>query len=136
MRLLDPLKKGLIIYGDPDHNPASPDRLTAYGELYEEEGRIHDTLEFYWRAGFTEGMERISASALAEGDFFLYRQAMGYLGREIAKEDLAALIKNAQQKGKLSFALMAAKESGDEKAAALIEKTIADSTKGTTGDQP
>jgi hypothetical protein len=136
MRLLDPLKKSLLLYGDSNHNPASPDRLVAYGELYEEEGRIHDALEFYWRAGFTEGLERIEKSALAEGDFFLYRQAMGYLGREILKEDLAAVMKNAQHKGKLSFALMAAREAGDEKAAALIEKTIAQKTNGAPRQEP
>jgi len=128
MRLLDPLKKGLVVYGDDRHEPAAPDRLIAYGRSYEAEGKIHDALEFYWRAGDREGMERISQGALAEGDFFLFRQAMGYLGRKPERGELLSLMKNAEERGKLSFALLAAREAGDERAAARLERKMGGKT--------
>jgi hypothetical protein len=123
MRLPDTLKKGLILYGDRTHAPAGPERLAEYGAAYESEGRMTDALECYWRAGLAEGVQRIAKNAVEEGDFFLYRQATVYLGRDMAAGELSTLSKNAEGRGKLSFALAAAREAGDDRrAAALAEK--------------
>jgi hypothetical protein len=124
MRPLDPIKKGLVLYGDGRHDPAPPGRLIAYGAAYEEEGRVHDALEFFWRARDQEGMKRIAQRAIAEGDFFLFRQATTYLGKKPERAELTSLMKNAEEHGKLSFALMAAREAGDERAAAEIKRKM------------
>jgi tetratricopeptide (TPR) repeat protein len=123
MKLPDPLKKGLLLYGDRAHAPAEPERLAEYGAAYESEGRVTDALEFYRRAGLTEGIERIAAAAVSAGDFFLYRQAAAYLGRAMAARELSTLGKNAEERGKLAFALAAAREARDDRrAAALAER--------------
>lgn len=123
MRLPDPLKKGLILYGDDSHAPAAPQRLMEYGTAYETDSRFGDALEFFWQAGFTEGMERICRRAADEGDFFIYRQAMGYLERAMTAAELSALSRNAEERGKLAFALAAARQAGDDRrAAALADK--------------
>jgi hypothetical protein len=132
MRLSDPLKKGLILYGDQTHAPASPERLAEYGAAYESEGRATDALEFFWRAGLAEGIERITRGAVDEGDFFIYRQAMTYLGRDMAAGELSTLSKNAEGRGKLAFALAAAQEAGDDRRAkALAERMDKDDADGT-----
>jgi hypothetical protein len=120
MRLPDSLKKGLILYGDRTHTPANPERLAEYGAAYESEGRIIDALEFFWRAGSAEGMQRIAQGAIDEGDYFLYRQATGYVGRDMTKDELSALSKNAEERGKLSYALAAAEQAGDNRRAAAL----------------
>jgi len=124
MRLPNPLKKGILLYGDRTHAPAGSERLVEYGAAYESEGRVTDALEYFWRAEFTEGMERIARRACEEGDFFLYRQAMLYLGQAMSPGDLAALSKVAEERGKLSFALAAAKEAGDARRASALAARI------------
>ena len=124
MRLPNPLKKGLLLYGDRSHAPAGPERLVEYGVAYESEGRVTDALEFFWRSEFAEGMERIARRACEEGDFFLYRQAMSYLGKAMSPGDLAALSKVAEERGKLSFALAAAREAGDDRRASALAARI------------
>ncbi|MBN2225060.1 MAG: hypothetical protein JW765_10325 [Deltaproteobacteria bacterium] len=124
MRLPNPLKKGLILYGDQTHEPASPERLVEYGTAYESEGRDSNALECFWQAGFTEGIQRIALRAIEEGDFFLYRQAMVYMERAMVADELLALSRNAEERGKLSFALAAAREAGDGKRTAALEAKI------------
>lgn len=124
MRLPDSLKKGLLLYGDRTRDPAPSERLVDYGAAYESEGRASDALECFWRAGFTEGIERIARYAVDEGDFFLFRQAMIYLERPMPAEELLALAKNAAGKGKLAFALSAAREAGDNRMVSALEAQI------------
>jgi hypothetical protein len=135
MRLPDPLKKGLILYGDQTHAPASPERLAEYGAAYESEGRATDALEFFWRAGLTEGIERIARGAVDEGDFFIYRQAMIYLGRDMAAGELSALGKNAEGRGKLAFAVAAAQQAGDDRRAAALAARIGNSNGDADGKE-
>jgi len=124
MRIPNPLKKGLVLYGDRSHTPVPPERLIEYGTAYESEGRNSDALEFFWRAGFVEGMERIAGRAVEEGDFFLYRQAMNFMERAMSAGELSALSVSAEQRGKLFFALSAAREAGDGRRAAALEAMI------------
>jgi hypothetical protein len=125
MRIPDSLKKGLVLYGDRSHAPASPERLAEYAAAYESEGRNSDALEFFWQAGLTEGMERIARRAVEEGDFFLYRQAMTYLERDMSAGELSSLSVSAEKLGKLTFALSAAREAGDGRRIAALEAMIA-----------
>ncbi len=125
MRLPDSLKKGLILYGDHTHTPAESGRLVEYGKAFESQAKTSDALEFFRQAGSTEGMERIARRAVEEGDFFLYRQAVMYMERAMAAEDLSALAKAAEERGKLSFALAAAREAGDNRLVAALEAKIA-----------
>jgi hypothetical protein len=125
MRLPDSLKKGLILYGDRTHSPAPSERLAEYGTAFESEGKTSDALEFFRQAKSTEGMERIARRSVEEGDFFLYRQAMVYMERAMTSDDLSALSKAAEGRGKLSFALTAAREAGDSRRVAALEAKAA-----------
>lgn len=133
MRLPDSLKKGLILYGDHTHPPAPSERLIDHGSAYESQGRISDALECFWRARFTEGMERTARRAVDEGDFFLYQQAMMYMVQPMPADDLLALSKNAAERGKLAFALAAARQAGDSRMVSALEAQM---TGGDAGGQP
>jgi len=124
MKLPNPLKKGLILYGDGSHAPAPSERLIEYATAYESEARYSDALESFWRAGSTEGMERIARRAIEEGDFFLYRQAMGYMERAMTADELSALSTAAEGRGKLTFALAAARQAGDGRRTAALEALL------------
>ena len=121
MRLPDPIKKGLILYGDATHNPKASPELIEYGRLYLEEGRPNDALDFFSRAGFDEGIEEIVKQAVLDGDFFLYRRGMEFMGREMGKESLLRLAGNARKQGKFAFAREAYEIAGDDKAVKEVE---------------
>jgi hypothetical protein len=115
MALLNPLKKGLVLYGDASHESASNADLIEYGKAYEEQGRPNDALDFYGQAGFGEGMEDIYHRALDEGDYFLFHRASVLIGREPDARELATLAENALKAGRPIFARQAYEAAGDKK---------------------
>jgi hypothetical protein len=115
MALLNPLKKGLVLYGDDSREPASEANLIEYGRAYEDEGRPSDALDFYGRAGYTERIETIVRRALDGGDYFLFQKACALIGREPEPGDLTTLGENALKSGRLVFARQAFEAAGDKK---------------------
>lgn len=115
MALLNPLKKGLVLYGDASHEPSSAADLIEYGKAYVEQGRPNDALDFYGQAGFNEGIEDISRRAVGEGDYFLFRRASVLIGREPDARELITLAENALKTGHLVFARQAFEAAGDKK---------------------
>jgi len=124
MALLNPLKKGLVLYGDDSREPASEPALIEYGRVYEGEGRPSDALDFYGKAGYEEGMEAIIRRALDEGDFFLFRKGCTLIGREPETGDLTTLGENALKSGRLVFARQAFEAAGDKKGLKRTEQEM------------
>ena len=124
MALLNPLKKGLVLYGDDSREPASEPALIEYGRVYEGEGRPSDALDFYGKAGYEEGMEAIIRRALDEGDFFLFQKGCTLIGREPETGDLTTLGENALKSGRLVFARQAFEAAGDKKGLKRTEQEM------------
>ena len=63
MALLNPLKKGIVLYGDASHEPASDNELIERAKAYMEQGRPNDALDFYppaqWPASHQTGSKII-----------------------------------------------------------------------------
>lgn len=124
MGVLNPLKKGLLLYGDAKRDPAQSDELLKYAERYMEEGGFADALNFYIAADSDDGVRKILSVATSNGDFFLYRRGCELMGMEMDREDLINLAQNAAASGKLVFARDAYLEAGDEKSAGDVEKLM------------
>ena len=124
MALLNPLKKGLVLYGDASHEPASAADLIEYGKMYEQQGRPNDALDFYGQAGFDEGVEKILHSALDEGDYFLFHRASVLIGREPDTRELTTMGENALKAGRLVFARRAFEGAGDKKGIKRVEDEL------------
>lgn len=124
MGLLNPLKKGLLLYGDARRGPAQPEELLKYAERYMEEGGFADALNFYSAAGSDNGIRRIISEAVTSGDLFLYRRGYALLGSGMDRGELITLAQNAKASGKLVFARDAYLEAGDEKSAGEVEKLM------------
>lgn len=124
MAFLNPLKKGLVLYGDASHEPASDSELIEHGRAYEQEGRLNDALDFYGQASFDEGIEEISRRALIDGDYFLFHRACVLTGREPDARELTDLAENALKAGRLSFARQAFEAAGDKKGLKRVEEEL------------
>lgn len=108
-KLLDPLKRRLILYG----RDTSREVLLRYGDLYLEAGRPNDAVEFYGRAGDREKILRIKDLALETGDAFLLAQVEAFLGEEFPEEVWGRLGRRAKELGKYAFAQKAFARAGD-----------------------
>ncbi|MBN1573069.1 MAG: hypothetical protein JW984_07735 [Deltaproteobacteria bacterium] len=124
MGSLNPLKKGLLLYGDARRGPAQPEELLKYAERYMEEGGLADALNFYDAAGSDDGIRKIISAAVSSGDFFLYRRGCALLGSGMDRGELTNLAQNAKASGKLVFARDAYREAGDDKSAGEVEKLM------------
>jgi len=124
MALLNPLKKGIVLYGDASHEPASDNELIERAKAYMEQGRPNDALDFYAQAGCDEGIEEISRRALDEGDYFLFYRASVVIGREPDAGELTSLAENALKAGRLVFARQAFEAAGDKKGLRRVEDEL------------
>jgi len=119
-KLPDPLKRREILYGRDTPREA----LIQYGDLYRNEGRLNDAVEFYGMAGYREGLMELKEVAVQRGDFFLLQQVAGFLDDEIPPEVWRDLGRRALQEGKLSFAQKAFAQAGDLEALREVQETI------------
>ena len=117
-KLPDPLKRRDILYGRD--TPAKV--LTEYGELYLQQGRSNDAVEFFGEACYKEGLLSVRDMALKEGDLFLLSRAMEFLQEEVSPEDWKELAQNALEKGKYVFALKAFEKIADREGIAEVKK--------------
>jgi len=87
-----------------------PARARAIGEAYLAEQREIEAIAFLKRAGASEPLERLCATAVERGDSFLLREACVALGREPAREDWERLERAAQQQGRERYAAEAKRQ--------------------------
>jgi len=119
-KLLDPLKRRLVLYG----KDTARETLIYYGDLYLQEGRLNDAVEFYGRAGHREGLLRIKEWALQNGDAFLLEQVEVFLGEEIPEGVWVELGKKAKELGKYAFAQKAFARARDMEALREVQEIM------------
>jgi hypothetical protein len=115
-KLPDPLKRRDVLYGK--NTPSEV--LREYGDLYLNEGKPNDAVEFFGQAGYQEGLQRIRQMAIEEGDLFLFSRAAEFLQEEVSPEEWSKVGKKALEHGKYLFALKCFEKIGDR---AGIEET-------------
>ncbi|MFN7973466.1 MAG: hypothetical protein U0166_14145 [Acidobacteriota bacterium] len=81
--------------------------LTAWGDFYKQEGRIHDALDFYERAAATDRLEDLRKAAVTDGNYFLYRRATQVLKIDPSPADLEVLAGRAAATGSDAYARQA-----------------------------
>ena len=97
-----------------------PERLVELGETAEAEGFPNDALDFFEKAGDVEGLERVRARAVEEGDLFLLARSAKALGTTPSREELTSLARRADELGKLAFAVEAWRRAGEESEAVRL----------------
>ncbi len=124
-RLPDPLKRRDILYGKNTPSEA----LKGYGDLYLQEGRLNDAVEFFGRARYRKGLLHIRQIAVEEGDFFLFSRAMEFLQEEVAPETWRELGRKAMEKGKYLFALKCFEKVSDRERIAEVRERLGEMMK-------
>ena len=115
-KLPDPLKKRDVLYGK--NTPTEV--LREYGDLYLNEGKPNDAVEFFGQVCYKEGLRRIRQMAIEEGDLFLFSRATEFLQEEVSAEDWRKLGKKVLEQEKHLFALKCFEKIGDREG---IEET-------------
>jgi hypothetical protein len=109
-KLPDYHSKQKILY--IDHT--DPKTLLNYGDLFFAEGNFSDALDFYQKANFPEGLQKIKNAALENGDVMLFQRAAKALNLEPTTADWENIAKNALGFKKYLFARHALEKSNNE----------------------
>ena len=99
----------------------SPELCREYGEKFLALGWREDALEFFQKAGDTEGLEKIKNYCLETGDAYL----LGRLGVRQEPKIWRLVAERALDLGKLRFARRAYEQAGDSDKAAMLDGLIA-----------
>jgi hypothetical protein len=94
------IEKRELLYGKG--TPAG--ELKELAGRYLEAGHLEEAAEFLRRAGDEAGLERLAERAMAEGDWFAFRQLRGLLGRQPSREECLSLASKAREQGLTLFA--------------------------------
>ena len=78
--------------------------LHNYGDMFLEEGNISDALDFYQKAQYSEGMQKIKKIAIDSGDVMIFQRATKALHIEPKPEDWETIGKKAIDLKKYFFA--------------------------------
>jgi hypothetical protein len=103
---------------------ADPATLIQQGEQFFAAGWYKDAVDFFGRAEFTEGLERVRAKALDEGDAFLLLLSLRTLGIEAEAAEWRQLADRALALGKLQFAREGYRLAGDRKGLDKVDALI------------
>jgi hypothetical protein len=98
-----------------------PELCLEYGEKFLAQGWWEDALEFFQKAGDSQGLEKIKNHCLKTGDAYL----LGRLGVGQDPQTWRQLAEQALDLGKLRFARRAYELAGDPDKAAMVEGLIA-----------
>ena len=112
-------EKKEILWGE---KASREERLRA-GEAFLGAGRLPEALDFFERARHEEGVRSVLREVVASGDWHLFKRCREFLGGEL-REELAALARNAEEKGKFLHGFRAARALGDAGLAARILEKI------------
>ena len=106
IKIPDSLKKKEMVYG----GKTPPEELISAGKDFLSAGRLAEALDLFAAAGDVDGIKKISAQAVSDGDYFLYAAGMKALGEDISRTNgpiattLEELAKNAEAAGKKAYA--------------------------------
>ena len=98
-----------------------PELCREYGEKFLAQGCWEDALEFFQKAGDSQGLEKIKNHCLETGDAYL----LGRLGVGQDPQTWRQLAEQALDLGKLRFARLAYELADDPDKAAMVEGLIA-----------
>jgi DNA-directed RNA polymerase beta' subunit len=119
-KLPDYKEKQKVLYIDA--TPAKT--LISFGERYLKEDRVSDAIEFFQKAAYREGLEKILATAVENGDVMDFQQILKALGRDATHAEWEHMGQRALALQKYTFALQAFEESKNEKEIERVKKMI------------
>lgn len=92
--------KQKILYVDK----TSAANLKNYGDMFLEEGNISDAIDFYQKADYNEGLQKVKQIAIDSGEVMIYQRAAKALHMEPKPEDWETIGKKAIDFKKYFFA--------------------------------
>jgi hypothetical protein len=92
--------KQKILYIDK----TSAANLKNYGDVYLQEGNISDAIDFYQKADYNEGLQKLKQIAIDNGDVMNYQKAIKALHEEPKPADWETIGKKAIDLKKYFFA--------------------------------
>lgn len=90
-----------------DSSSTSPEAFKQGAHTLMEMNLLSEASVFFDRAGDLEGQRAVLERAVEEGNFFVFKRAMAYLGGEPRPEKVRALAAAAEKKGLLLYAAQA-----------------------------
>jgi tetratricopeptide (TPR) repeat protein len=130
-KILGCLKKRNLLNSDK----ADAADLVALGQLYLEEDRLSDAIDFFEKAHHREGLIQLRERCLKEGDYFLYRRLAKILSLSPSPEEWAQLGDAALEHGKLHFSRSAYREGGLPEKLAQVERLLDAAAPEQTGEK-
>jgi tetratricopeptide (TPR) repeat protein len=103
------LKQKILYIDQPDSKI-----LQNYGDLFFAEGNFSDALDFYQKAGFIDGMQKIKNDAQTSGDVMLFLRAAKMLNLELTPTDWENIGQKAMDLKKYFFARHALEKANNE----------------------
>ena len=101
--LPDYREKQRILYIDR----RSDNDLISYGDSYLAAGRMSDAADFYQKANYLPGLEKIKSLAVADGDIMTFQRVMKALRQNATDDEWGKIGERALELKKYSFALHA-----------------------------
>ena len=119
-KLLNCLKKRDLLNSDKADNA----ELIKLGELYLQNGRLSDCIDFFEKAQHFEGLNQLRERCNAEGDYFLYHRLAKILEESPSSDEWVQLGDKALVQGKMMFARLAYQQAERPEKVAEVEKLI------------
>ena len=119
-KLYDYRLKQKILYIDK----VNPHVLQNYGDMFLEEGLLSDALDFYQKANYNSGMQKIKDIAFDRGDVMLFQQAAKALHLELKPADWEGIGQKAIDLKKYFFAQHALEKADNEELLNSLKKLI------------
>jgi hypothetical protein len=98
--------------------------LIAYGDAFFDEGKISDAIDFYQKANYVHGLEKIKGMAELSGDVMVLQQVLKPLKQAITEKTWNAIGERALELKKYLFALYAFEKGNNENMVARTKEII------------
>ena len=105
-----------------DHT--GPEILKNYGDLFFAQGNFSDALDFYEKAKFTEGLQKIKNAALESGDVMLFQRAAKALNLDITPADWESIARTALGLKKYLFARHALEKANNDELLSSLKQIM------------
>ena len=102
----------------------NPNVLQNYGDMFLEEGFLPDALDFYQKANYNSGMQKIKDIAFDRGDVMLFQQAAKAIHLELKTADWESIGQKAIDLKKYFFAKHALEKANNEEMLNSLKKII------------
>ena len=102
----------------------NPNVLQNYGDMFLEEGFLPDALDFYQKANYNSGMQKIKDIAFDQGDVMLFQQAAKALHLELKTADWEDIGQKAISLKKYLFAQHALERTNNEEMLNSLKKIM------------